>query len=129
LSDALKGYKGKSFDVLKSFNMRVWGEVVIKTTRGDFKGVILPRSENDDDTHIVLKLATGYNIGIAVDTVQDMKEYNFKEINYKIPEKEFPTSVDKHNVKLLGTGGTIASRLDYRTVQYQGWLKMSIHGQ
>jgi glutamyl-tRNA(Gln) amidotransferase subunit D len=115
LSDVLKGYKGRSFDVLKSFNMRVWGEVVIKTTRGDFKGVILPRSENDDDTHIVLKLATGYNIGIAVDTVQDMKEYNFKEINYKIPEKEFPTSADKHNVKLLGTGGTIASRLDYRT--------------
>ncbi|MBZ9635410.1 Glu-tRNA(Gln) amidotransferase subunit GatD [Clostridium sp. FP1] len=95
--------------------MRIWSEATIRTTRGDFKGVLLPRSENDDDGHIVIKLATGYNIGIAVDTIQDMKEYNFKEIQYKIPEREFPTSKNKHNIKLLGTGGTIASRLDYRT--------------
>lgn len=115
MSDNFKGYKGKGLDLLKNFNMRVWGEAVIKTTRGDFRGVILPRSENDDDSHIVIKLATGYNIGIAVDTITDMKEVNFKEINYKIPEREFPTSKDKKNVKLFGTGGTIASRLDYRT--------------
>jgi glutamyl-tRNA(Gln) amidotransferase subunit D len=115
MSDDLKGYKGRALDVLKSFNMRVWSEAAMKTTRGDFQGVILPRSENDDDAHIVLKLATGYNIGIAVDTVLDIKETNFKEINYKIPEREFPTSPQKKNIKLLGTGGTIASRLDYRT--------------
>lgn len=115
MSDNFKGYKGRGLDLLKNFNMRVWGEVAIKTTRGDFRGVILPRSENDDDNHIVIKLATGYNIGIAVDTIFDMKEINFKEINYKIPEREFPTSKDKKNVKLFGTGGTIASRLDYRT--------------
>jgi len=115
MSDALKGYKGRALDILKSFNMRVWSEAAMKTTRGDFQGVILPRSENDDDAHIVLKLATGYNIGIAVDTILDIKETNFKEINYKIPEREFPTSPEKKSIKLLGTGGTIASRLDYRT--------------
>ncbi|MBZ9687716.1 Glu-tRNA(Gln) amidotransferase subunit GatD [Clostridium estertheticum] len=115
MSDILKGYKGKALEVLKNFNMRIWSEAAIITTRGDFKGVLLPRSENDDDVHIVIKLATGYNIGIAVDTIQDMKEYNFKEIQYKIPEREFPTAKNKHNIKLLGTGGTIASRLDYRT--------------
>lgn len=115
MESTLKGYKGRALEVLKSFNMRVWGEAKIKTTRGDFQGVLLPRSENDDDSHIVIKLATGYNIGINIDTIKDMKEYNFKEIQYKIPEREFPTSKDKHNVKLFGTGGTIASRLDYRT--------------
>jgi glutamyl-tRNA(Gln) amidotransferase subunit D len=115
MSDILKGYKGKALEVLKNFNMRIWSEATITTTRGKFQGVLLPRSENDDDVHIVIKLATGYNIGIAVDTIQEMKEYNFKEIQYKIPEREFPTSKNKHNIKLLGTGGTIASRLDYRT--------------
>lgn len=115
MESTLKGYKGRALEVLKSFNMRVWGEAKIKTTRGDFQGVLLPRSENDDDSHIVIKLKTGYNIGINIDTIQDMKEYNFKEIQYKIPEREFPTSKDKQNVKLFGTGGTIASRLDYRT--------------
>lgn len=115
MSETLKGYKGRAFDILKSFNMRVWSEAEVKTTRGSFKGVLLPRSENDDDSHIVLKLATGYNIGISVDTIIDMKEYNYREVHYKIPEKEFPISKEKKNVKLLGTGGTIASRLDYRT--------------
>ena len=115
MSDILKGYKGRALEVLKHFNMRIWSEATVTTTRGDFNGVLLPRSENDDDAHIVIKLATGYNIGIAVDTIQEMKEYNFKEIQYKIPEREFPTSKDKHHIKLLGTGGTIASRLDYRT--------------
>ena len=44
-----------------------------------------------------------------------MKEVGYKKANYKIPEKEFPYTKDFPNVKLLGTGGTIASRLDYRT--------------
>ena len=115
MSDPLKGYKGQGRDVLDSFGVRVWSEAEIKTTRGDFRGIILPRSENDDDLHIVLKLANGYNVGIDVRTITDMKEKGYKEAHYKIPEKEFPTSPDKPNIKLLGTGGTIASRLDYRT--------------
>lgn len=110
-----KGYKGKALEVLKRFKVRVWSEALINTTRGEFKGIILPRSENDDPDHIVLKLVTGYNIGITVDTIIDMKEFGYKEAHYKIPEKEFPVSPDKPYIKLFGTGGTIASRLDYRT--------------
>jgi glutamyl-tRNA(Gln) amidotransferase subunit D len=115
MTDMFKGYRGEALATLKKYNVRVWSEADIKTTRGDFKGIILPRSENDDDLHIVLKLATGYNVGIAVSTITDMKESGYKEAHYKIPEKEFPFSEDKPNVKLFGTGGTIASRLDYRT--------------
>jgi glutamyl-tRNA(Gln) amidotransferase subunit D len=115
MSDMFKGYKGKALEVLKKFKVRVWSETVINTTRGEFKGIILPRSENDDVEHLVLKLATGYNIGITVDTIIEMKEYGYKEAHYKIPEKEFPTSPNKPGIKLFGTGGTIASRLDYRT--------------
>jgi glutamyl-tRNA(Gln) amidotransferase subunit D len=115
MSDMFKGYKGKGLEVLKRFKVRVWSETYVNTTRGEFKGIILPRSENDDNDHLVLKLATGYNVGISVDTIIDMKEFGYKEANYKIPEKEFPTSPEKPNIKLFGTGGTIASRLDYRT--------------
>lgn len=113
--DFFQGYKGKALETLKRFNVRVWGQSEIETTRGLFKGTILPRSENDDDLHIVLKIETGYNIGIDVATVTGMKETGYNKANYKIPEKDFPYSDDKPNVKLLGTGGTIASRLDYRT--------------
>lgn len=115
MDDLFKGYGGKSLKILKKFNVRVWSEVEIDSSRGKFKGIILPRSENDDDLHIVLKLATGYNIGIDITTINSIIELGFKEAHYKIPEKEFPYSPEKPNVKLFGTGGTIASRLDYRT--------------
>jgi glutamyl-tRNA(Gln) amidotransferase subunit D len=113
--DIFKGYKGDSVEILKKYHIRVWGDVEIKTTRGNFSGIILPRSENDDDKHIVIKLVTGYNIGIDTGTITDMKEIGYKEAHYKIPEKEFPYTEGLPKVKLFGTGGTIASRLDYRT--------------
>jgi glutamyl-tRNA(Gln) amidotransferase subunit D len=113
--DIFQGYKGKGLEILKKYNVRVWGQATIETTRGSFEGTVLPRSENDDDFHIVLKIITGYNIGIDVGTIKDMKETGYKKANYKIPEKEFPTTEGLPSVKLFGTGGTIASRLDYRT--------------
>ena len=113
--DFFQGYKGQALEVLKKYNVRVWGQATIETSRGNFVGTVLPRSENDDDRHIVLKIPTGYNVGIAVDTILDMKETGYKKANYKIPEKEFPYTEGLPRVKLIGTGGTIASRLDYRT--------------
>jgi len=113
--DIFQGYKGAALGLLKKFNVRVWGLTQISTTRGNFEGTILPRSENDDDKHIVIKIITGYNIGVDTDNIIEMKEIGYKKANYKIPEKEFPFTKNLPNVKLLGTGGTIASRLDYRT--------------
>jgi len=115
MEDIFQGYKGGALEVLKKYNVRVWGTAKITTTRGDFEGTILPRSENDDDQHIVLKIITGYNIGVDIITITEMKETGYKKANYKIPEKEFPFTEGLPAVKLFGTGGTIASRLDYRT--------------
>jgi len=115
MKDLFQGYKGKALDTLKNYNVRVWGQVNINTSRGNFEGTILPRSENDDDKHIVLKIETGYNIGINVSNITEMKEIGYKKANYKVPEKEFPFTEGQARVKLFGTGGTIASRLDYRT--------------
>ncbi|MEA1873194.1 MAG: Glu-tRNA(Gln) amidotransferase subunit GatD [Bacteroidota bacterium] len=113
--DLFQGYKGEALELLKKYHVRVWGHAVINTTRGKFEGTVLPRSENDDDKHIVLKIITGYNVGVDVSTVEDMKETSYKKANYAIPEKEFPYTENLPHVKLFGTGGTIASRLDYRT--------------
>ncbi len=113
--DFFQGYKGEALKVLKNFNVRVWGQTNIETSRGNFVGTVLPRSENDDDRHIVLKIPTGYNVGIDTANIISMKETGYKKANYKIPEKEFPYTEGLPKVKLIGTGGTIASRLDYRT--------------
>jgi len=113
--DIFQGYRGRALSVLQKFHARVWAKVKIDSTRGLFEGTILPRSESDDDCHLVLKIASGYNIGINIDTIKNIKELGYQKAKYQIPEKEFPYSDDKPNVKLFGTGGTIASRLDYRT--------------
>ena len=110
-----KGYKGRALEVLKHFQAMVWSDVKIATSRGEYTGIILPRSETADPLHIVLKLRSGYNIGILAESVRAVDIQGRKEAHYKIPEKEFPYDPKKPQVKLLGTGGTIASRLDYRT--------------
>lgn len=114
-SEDLKGYRGRALDLLKRLKGRVWADVEIDTDRGTFTGIILPRAETADDRHIVLKLNNGYNLGLSVDGIRRIKEIGYKQANYKIPEKEFPYDDAKPNITLLGTGGTIASRLDYRT--------------
>ena len=114
-NDDYKGYKGQALETLQKFNAPIWSDVEISTADGDFKGLILPRSETADEFHIVLKIPVGYNIGIAAKRIQAINILGRKEAHYKIPEKEFPYDPKKPRVKLLGTGGTIASRLDYRT--------------
>ncbi len=115
-ADPLKGYKGRAREVLSRFGVRVWSDVKAGNDAGSvFEGVILPRSETQDDEHIVLKLKNGYNVALHVDRVRDLTEVGYKEAHYKIPEKEFPVRPNLPKVTLLGTGGTIASRLDYRT--------------
>lgn len=113
--DIFQGYRGEALKMLKKFNVRVWGLAEFDTSRGKFKGTVLPRAENDDEIHIVIKIETGYNIGISVSTIISIKETDYYKANYKIPEKEFPYTENLPKVKLIGTGGTIASRLDYRT--------------
>jgi glutamyl-tRNA(Gln) amidotransferase subunit D len=114
--DELKGYKGRARARLMELGVRVWSQVRLTNDAGSiFEGVILPRSETFDDLHVVVKMLNGYNVGIHVDRIAAIEETGYKESIYKIPEKEFPVRPNLPKVTLLGTGGTIASRLDYRT--------------
>lgn len=112
---SVDGYRGPGLVVLERHGVSAWSDVDVATTDGRFRGIILPRSETADDRHVVLKLDSGYNVGLAADTITSMTELGRREANYKIPEQEFPTDDGKPNISLFGTGGTIASRLDYRT--------------
>ncbi len=114
-NNAYKGYRGTGLETLKRFKAPVWSDAEVRTDQGSFVGIILPRSETADPDHVVLKLRNGYNVGVATEGIEEIKVVGRKEANYKIPEKDFPFDPRKPNVKLLGTGGTIASRLDYRT--------------
>ncbi|MCK4285759.1 MAG: Glu-tRNA(Gln) amidotransferase subunit GatD, partial [Candidatus Lokiarchaeota archaeon] len=115
MSEKLKGYKGEGRVLLEKYNVNVWDIIQIKTPKTSYEGIILPRSEYSAANYINIKLGNNYNVGIKVSEIQEIKKIGKREASYKIPEKKFPKNKDLPNVTLLGTGGTVASRLDYTT--------------
>jgi glutamyl-tRNA(Gln) amidotransferase subunit D len=89
MNDQFRGYRGEALETLKAYDAQVWSDVVVVTDKGRFTGIVLPRSETADQHHIVLKLRSGYNVGIAADSVREIIIQGRKEARYKIPEKEF----------------------------------------
>ena len=115
MSEKLKGYKGEGRELLEKYKVNIWDIIQIKTAKTSYEGIILPRSEYSAVNYINIKLENNYNVGIKVSEIQEIKKIGKRKASYKIPEKEFPKNKDLPNVTLLGTGGTVASRLDYTT--------------
>ena len=79
-----------------------------------YEGMLMPHSVFNDPNVIVLKVSSGYNIGIEVhsgDEITVLKGPVEKETVEAVAE---PRPGLKH-IALIGTGGTIASYVDYRT--------------
>jgi glutamyl-tRNA(Gln) amidotransferase subunit D len=115
VENKLKGYKGKSIDILKKYKIGIWDIIQITTNKTQLEGILMPRSEYSAPDFIEIKLENNYNVGINVSDIQSIKKIGKREANYKLPEKEFPYNKDLPKLQLLGTGGTVASRLDYTT--------------
>ncbi len=113
--DFLKGYRGSLRAMLESAGARIWSVIRIVRDNQIFEGVLLPRSELDDDQHINLKLKNGYNIGVKYTSNMRIEVLDYKPASYRLPEKEIIFNPSKPNITLIGTGGTVASRLDYNT--------------
>lgn len=108
-----KGYKGKIHDFLISNKIKV-GDLVKVTSELTYSGILMPRYESGDENHIVLKLKSGYNIGIEVEKIEKIEKIG--EGQSKIESSETIEKDEKlPKILLLSTGGTIASKVDYRT--------------
>jgi len=110
----VRSYRGKGRRVLDAFNVEVGDQVTVKTDKEEFEGILMPRYEFADEEHIVIKLKNGYNIGIKVDEIRSITIVE----KAKVIERRRETVREVKGlpkVKLIGTGGTIASRVDYRT--------------
>lgn len=115
MDEKLRGYREEGKKLLEKNNLEIWDIVQIKTEKTNYKGIILPRNEYSSPNFINIKLENNYNVGIKVSEIQKITKIGKREASYKIPEKEFPINKNLPNLKLFGTGGTIASRLDYTT--------------
>ena len=109
----LKGYKGKSLDFLNENNLET-GDLVKIVAELAYTGILMPRYETSEDSHIVLKLKSGYNIGIELEKIEGIEKISSPEKTV-VKEDTKQTNPDLPKVLLLSTGGTIASTVDYRT--------------
>ena len=88
--------------------------VVLETGGRSYRGRLMPHHEFSGPDIVILKMKSGYNVGIKVDSGSKLKveespaEPAHREADVE-PKKGLPT------ISLIGTGGTIASYVDYRT--------------
>ena len=109
----LKGYKGKIRDFLIQNKVDV-GDLIKITAELTYSGILMPRYESGDESHVVLKLKSGYNIGIKFGTIEKIEKIGQAETSAENSETiEKDEKLPK--ILLLSTGGTIASKVDYRT--------------
>lgn len=89
-------------------------KVSLSTDSGEFEGTVMPHHEFSDPDVVVLKLKSGYNIGIKVRKNDRIKVLDRPPASRR-KEKKVEAKKGLPNLVLLGTGGTIASYVDYRT--------------
>ncbi len=112
----MKGYKGKAQKLLESTNASIGDRIKVEKEKQEFEGLLMPRTEGGPDNHIVLKLDNGYNIGIkAADGLTLKKIEEGKEPEIGRGGEGIKPEEGKPDITILGTGGTVASRIDYRT--------------
>ena len=119
------GYKCKALSALKKAGCEV-GDIIRVTSDGKiYEGILIPRSEYGDGKHIVVKLKSGYNIGVRITpNVKIEKIGKGSKPSFAAPalpeqKPELP------KVATMSTGGTIASRVDYRTGAVRSALSAS----
>jgi glutamyl-tRNA(Gln) amidotransferase subunit D len=109
------GYKGEALRLLKQADCDI-GDIIKVTSKGKvFEGILIPRAELGEGTIVIVKMKSGYNVGIKV-----AKEVELEKVGKGTKPTFASPPIPKQNptlphVVIMSTGGTIASRVDYRT--------------
>jgi glutamyl-tRNA(Gln) amidotransferase subunit D len=109
------GYKGEALARTRKAEADVGDMIRVTKGKEVYEGILIPRSEYGDETHLVVKLKNGYNIGIEItpETKVERIGRGTKPTFAAPPQPEQNPQLPR--VTILSTGGTIASRVDYRT--------------
>jgi glutamyl-tRNA(Gln) amidotransferase subunit D len=119
------GYKDEALNALKKARCEV-GDIIRVTSNGKvYEGILIPRSEYGDGKHVVVKLKSGYNVGVRIKPngkIEKIGKGTKPSFDAPIPPEQKP---ELPKVAILSTGGTIASRVDYRTGAVRSALSAS----
>jgi glutamyl-tRNA(Gln) amidotransferase subunit D len=100
--------------LLQRSNTKEGDLIHVNNGRLDLKGILMPSPTQGRGTVLSLKLKNGYNVGIKVDR-STILEVIKRAQKPKRRAKPIPRDPRKPTIALLGTGGTIACWVDYRT--------------
>jgi glutamyl-tRNA(Gln) amidotransferase subunit D len=107
-------YPGRAGQLLSEAGADVGDEIEVARGKEVHRGTLMPHHDFSGHDIITLKLASGYNIGISVEKGASARLLSKKQTK-SIVKRVMPPDSEKKNVSFLGTGGTIASYVDYRT--------------
>lgn len=108
-------YEGYLKDFLEISNITVGDTVKVTKPHIEHTGMLLEKPDYTNENTIIIKLNSGYNIGI------DIKDAKIEKISEGIKPHIQLDAVDKKlsdkkdNLSILSTGGTVASVIDYKT--------------
>ena len=111
----LSGYKNESLKILNNAGISIGDLIKITTKTTEYSGNLLPRYEYSEENYIVIKLSNGYNIGIDAKNITNIQKIMGGEKPKFIPPEKPNVKESLPKIAILGTGGTIASRIDYKT--------------
>ena len=109
------GYKGKTLQAITKAKIEIGDRIRVAQGEKVYEGILIPRSEYADEDHIVIKLKNGYNVGVAlapetrIEKIGEGAKPAFAALTLPAENEKLP------KVVIISTGGTIASRVDYRT--------------
>jgi glutamyl-tRNA(Gln) amidotransferase subunit D len=103
-------YSKKLLEDLRNKNIEPGDRIRLVSGSAVFEGLLMPRPDFGDPDIIVLKLDNGYNTGLKPDSFELLEKAPPKPKEAAIEEK-----AKKGSVAILGCGGTIASKIEYKT--------------
>jgi len=113
--ERFSGYRGEALEAIKKAGAEI-GDLVRITKDGEvYEGILIPRSEYGDEKHIVIKLKSGYNIGVRVTPNTRIERIGEGAKPIFVPQPLPQQKPELPRIAIISTGGTIASRVDYRT--------------
>ncbi len=115
MSQQNSGYKGAAKKLLEGIGADIGDQIRVINEKSIYEGILIPRSEYGDDKHVIVKLKSGYNIGIETTQRTKIERIGAKTKPSFVPPSPPVQKSSLPRVTILSTGGTIASRVDYRT--------------
>ncbi len=110
----LENYSDEIQKALKKEKIEIGHRISMKNGEKQYEGFLMPKSAGSPNM-LVIKLDSGYNIGIDFSGAKIIKMKEKREMKAEPKIKNQKSDKGMPTIVIMTTGGTIASRVDYKT--------------